>query len=444
MEDGDLDTARPVYFGDLDTVRFANDVNDDVRQARAVTVMADLMVGMLADNVAPMLSQPQSFDNQLLLNLLSAESPGEDRLAFFRLAQTGFVRVGLLKRNGGYVPAGRDPYTVISAFGAALANSAFELSGWPELNSNPELRQEVLHHLDDPDARMGSTVPSAVAARVSGLVALDRSLARSPTGITIVEHAASTLGRRVTGMLRTVSTNDESLREAHSALARVAAANLDELNSRSGWYGLIRQLTGIAAATREAVRDIVDVNYNQMVAESLGGKGTSLSVGEDEIAQAAADQFTPGMGPGRQLADLRPGSGRGDWLHWSDVSRLLPDLQVLSRDDRLSELERLQKAFRVDYDMTHSWGITTRISLLGAAGTFVISLGSSLLTGADLEQAAASGGLMGTAILLGASPVARAVKRHQLARIERRVSAGDDRNAIRAGAAAWIDTLQPR
>jgi hypothetical protein len=344
------DEIRPVkavFYDGLDTVRFGNDVTGEVRKARALAAMGDVMVSMLAGNIAPILSQAQSYDNQLLLELISPEggtADSEDRLAFLQLARAGFVRVGLLKSGPGDAPPDGEYYTLMNFFRASLANTEFVLSGWPELNSSLDLRREVLGCLDQvPAGRMSAAVPASVAARVEGLRELDRNLRQSPQGISLVSPAGGDpLEGRVNRRLAAMGADGDPVRDAASAVSARARREAMSLNSRSNWYRLIEWGSQDSGPVRDSalriLRDIVDLNYNAMVSESLSDDGMSLSAGNEHAAYTAAEEFSPGQSPGKRWADLSPTPGKANWLRWSDVPELLTKIQVLSTDARLEEL----------------------------------------------------------------------------------------------------------
>src|SRR6202040_3810136 len=110
----------------------------------------------------------QSFDNQLILTLISAEgerADRDDRLGFLRLVSTGFIQIGLMENGPAADPPDGERYTLMNMFRTSLANRSFLLSGWPELNDNPGLRSEVLDCLNRTlGERMSPGVPPNIAA----------------------------------------------------------------------------------------------------------------------------------------------------------------------------------------------------------------------------------------------------------------------------------------
>lgn len=450
----EIRSVKTVFYDDLDTVRFGNDIADEVRKTRDLAAMGSVMVSMLAGNVAPILSQAQSYDNQLLLAMVSSgdgANDSEDRLAFLRLARAGFVRVGLLKSLSGDNPPGGERYTLMNVFRASLADAEFVLSGWPELNSSRELRREVLGCLDRaPAGRMSATVPANVAARIEGLRELDRNLRQPPNGISLVDRAGGDpLEVRVNAMLSTAGPDDNAVRDAASVVTARARRDATSLNSRSNWYRLIEWELQESEPPRDSVlrvlREVVDMSYNSMVSESLGDDGMSLSAGYAYAADTAAGEFTPGQSPGKRWADLNLTPGKGNWLRWSDVPELLTNIQVLSTDARLEELERRQGAYITRYRMAHSWGVSIRIALPGAVATAVVpGFAASLITSATPIQAASVGALTGVATLVAGTPGVRAFRRRNMAKEEERLKSRDDRNAIRTGAAGWLERVRGR
>jgi hypothetical protein len=443
---GELRPSNAVYYDDLDTVRFGGDVSDEVRKARDVTAMGTVMLSIIAANVPPILSRAQSYDNQLLLTLVSPEGDSADRLAFLALARTGFIQVGLM-RNGAQAALGSDPYTLTSAFRIALLDDDFLLSGWPELDRQPDLRREIARCIDERGGYLTDAVPTAVSARLEGLREFDRNLAQSPNGIAQVDHAGGEkLGERVGGLLAGIS--DAVVHDATSGILGRGGRGGMNMDSRSAWYRLIeRQSAGRPAAELAAldvVRDLVDVAYNGMVGESLGRGGMSLSTGA-EAAIAAAGELTPGISPGRRWADLSPAPGRGDWMRWRDVPDLLASLQVLAGpDQRVEELKRRQSQWIAEYETTHSWGISVRIALPLAVGNAVTGLAGALITSATPGHAAGTAALTGVATLVAGTPAVRAMRVRQEARLRQRLITRDDRSAIRTGAAGWPERRSAR
>ena len=92
-----------VFYDDLDTVRFDDDVPAKEKLVRRVTALGTVMTGLLIGGVAPVLSRAQSCDCEPLLALTTpAEDRAQraDRLAFLRLVRHGSHRGE---------PAGRGP-----------------------------------------------------------------------------------------------------------------------------------------------------------------------------------------------------------------------------------------------------------------------------------------------------------------------------------------------
>ena len=447
---GENHPMKAVFYDDLDTVRFSNDVSDKERKARDLAAMGDVMVGMLAGRVAAILSQAQSYDNQLLLTLISPEGGKADRddmRAFIRLARTGFVRVGLMENGPAADPPDGGRYTLINMLRTSLADPMFLLSGWPELNSNVDLRNEVLDCLNRaPSGRMSAGVPAGIAARVEGLREFDRSLRQSPRGIRIVRQADEPLETRINNMLRIMGADADAVRQAAAKVFEHATCEKMSLNSRSSWYLLIERISQDSDPVQDSalrvLRNIVDLNYNAMVSESLGDDGMSLSAGHENAADTAADEFTPGWSPGKRWADLSPTPGKGNWLRWSDMPDLLADLEVLSPGGRLAELRVRQSEWVTGYETRHSWRVSAKIALPGAVGTAVTGLGTSLITSATPGQAAGVAALAGVATLVAATPRARALRGRNMAREEERLRSRDERSAIRTGAAGWLERMR--
>jgi hypothetical protein len=373
----------------------------------------------------------------------------EDRLAFLRLARAGFVRVGLMENGPAADAPGGERYTLMNMFRTSLADPKFVLSGWPELNENRDLRREVLACLNHAGAwRMSDEVPAKVAARIEALRDFDRNLRASPQGIRIVRQAEKPLGVRVTSMLQIVDANGDAVRQAAKRVTERARRDNTSLNSRSNWYRLIELESKYSDAVQYsalmALRDIVDINYNAMVNESLNDEGMSLSAEYAEAADTAAHEFTPGQFPGKRWADLSHAEGTGNWLRWAEMPQLLAELEVLSPDARLRELETRHAEWITSYEARRSWGVSIRTALPAAAGTVVTSFATSVMTGAMPGQAAGAAALTGAATLVAGTPTIRAWKERNSARLENRSISNDERHAIRTGAAGWLERIRRR
>ena len=218
------------------------------------------------------------------------------------------------------------------------------------------------------------------------------------------------------------------------------------LNNRSSWYLLIERISQDSDPAQNSalrvLRDVVDLNYNAMVSESLGDDGMSLSAGHEDAADTAADEFTPGWSPGKRWADLNPTPGKGNWLRWSNIPDLLTDLEVLSPGGRLAELSARQSEWVAGYQTRHSWRISAKIALPGAVGTAVTGFGTSLMTSATPGQAAGVAALTGVATLVAATPGVRALRGRNAAREEERLRSRDERSTIRTGAAGWLERMR--
>jgi hypothetical protein len=441
------------FYGGLDTVRFADDIASETRKARAMTVTGELMMDMIVGKIAPFLSQAQSYDNRLILDLITPHDDpkhSNDRLAILHLARAGFIHVAMMDRAPANPRAGSDRYTLINLLRASLANPEFVLSGWPELNDNLDLRGEVLDCLDHaPDGRMSSAVPPNIAARVEGLREFDWNLRQSPSGIGIVQPpGGDPLGIRIQASLY-ARPQGEAIRNAGIALFAEAGRRSMNLNSRSGWYRLLfmaAQAGDTETETLSSLREIVDLDYNWMVGQSLKPGGMSLASGDQSAADAAADRMSLGQPLGREWADLMPASDKGDWLHWADLPQILSEIDVLdSHQQRIAELKRRRENWLAEYAMENSWGLALRIALPTAVASALIpSVPISLLTSATATQAAISASLTGITTLIAGTPAVRAAQRWNTGRALQRLTSHDERSVIRTGAAGWLDRIRGR
>lgn len=440
--------AKFVFYDDLDTVRFAEGTPAQEKPVRRVTALGTLMTGLLIGDVAPILSRAQSCDCEPLLDLISPaveRADRDDRLAFLRLARQGSIAASLPENAPSADAPDGARYTVMNGFRTWVADPKFVFSGWPELNGNPELRQEVLGSLSQRGGRLSSSVPDQVAARIEGLRELDDAFRAAPSGIRVVRTPTESLSHRIGVAIRDVAEGD-AVRALAADIANRAPGEKMSLAGRSGWYLMIdlesREHPDQVVAL-EALRDIVDFSYNAMVGESLTQDGVSLSIGNAVAADAAAGEFTPGQSPGERWAELAPDSGRGEWLHWSDVPGLLTELHGLtSPESRLRELRTRRAEWFAEYDAGRSWGIHARIALPASVGGISATFASSVLTGVPLEQAVAASALAGVLTIVAGTPAVKAFNERREAKLRSSLLTTDDRGAVRTGAAAWLDHLR--
>lgn len=411
--------------------------------------MGDIMGGMLIGGTGIILSQAQCYDNQLLLALIYPEgerAARDDRLNFLNLVSDGFIRVGLLENGPDADPPDGERYTLMNMFRTSLAKPSFVLSGWPELNDNLDLRRAVLDCLKRNSGKhMSSEIPANVQARIQGLRELDQILRTSPGGIKIVRLAEGSLEVRIQNALQMMEPDDNAVRRAAANVTEIAARDNISLSTRSSWYRLIDLVQRYSSSAEDSalsmIRDMVDLNYNAMVSESLRDEGMSLSAGYENIADTAAHEFTPGLSPGKRWADLNPTQNKGNWLRWSDMPYLLDRLRSLSPEGRLNELEQYRSEQIAKWEKSHYWGVSIKIALPIAASSAITNASAVPVTGATPGQAAGVGGLFGAATLMAGTPVVRALKKKRTDQLEERLML-DERSAVRARAAGWLERMR--
>jgi hypothetical protein len=435
-----------VFYDDLDTVRFGSGVSAADRKARGITAMGTLMLGLLVGNAAPLLSQAQAFDGELILGLLGQPRDTEqrgDRLAILRLARQGYFRVGILDSEALRAdPPDGERYTLINAFRSALGGAGFVFSGWPEL-ADPELRPELLSCLDHAPDQLGSLAGSDVADRVEGLRELDRNL-RQGSGqgaLKVVRPVASQgLRERVRADLADGASGDPELANAAEwLLGEVDADRAGRFGSRSGWYSLLDQYkrTGGAVTT---VRDIVDGHYNAIVAESMGAPGISLSCGDEEAACLLATHYGLSEGTGERAVNLVADPRRAGWLRWTQVPELLETLDDLSPDRRLDHLVREHSDFVGTYQSDNRLGVSLKVALPAGIVAGLAAFGAAPIAGPGIAAAAAQAAVTGAVTMVAAVPAFRRAGDRYRRRLTHRE--GEQwQSSIRTGSAAWPDAI---
>lgn len=442
--------VRFVFYDDLDTVRFGRSVPEKLASLHGLGAMGSVMLGLVVDDVAPILSQAQAHDNGPLLQLIAADgdrASRDDRLAFLQLIRAGLIKVGIVERGLDDSPPDGERYTLLNVFRTSLRNPAFVLSGWPELN-DPPLRAEVLSCLDRDQRQLSSLTDPHLEARIDGLLELDRNLRQTPGAVKrVVAPPGDPLDARVMNVVGALGSAQESVRTAASVISEHARRDTTNLRSRSNWYRLIeehQQDAGTAFAPAfAALRDIVDSSYNMQVSESLNDDGMSLSLTNGIIASSLAERLTPGRAPGRTLVDERPAAEQGT-LRWSDIPALLDELQVLSPEARVRELEKRRIETVAVYKTEHGCVSSIRLAVPWTAVSTAVTMAGGLVTGAPPDRAAIAAALTGVVTLVSGTPIARAFTRRSRAREEERVKHSEqERNAIRVGAAGWLDRIRP-
>jgi len=444
-------TQSEIFYEDLDTVRFAPEVPAPERRAQTVAAIGSMMLGLLVGNTAALLSQTQAFDSQPLLGLLAGQSTdagSKDRLAFLRLARSGWIRVGVVpaKRLRDDPPDGRRR-TLLNAFRTALGNPGFRLSAWPEL-ADQDLRARLLEGLDRAPDDLDTEVGPALAARAEGLLELDRSLRRGQRNgkrsiIRVGTPAGDALDARVHADLQSAGDGSE-LAAVRRWLSGPTA--WDTVNSRSAWYSVAD--TCPVPDGPAALRQLVDGHYNAIVGESLGAPGLSLTCADDDAALLLARHYGLKAQLGSRMVDLLPTPGL-DWLRWSHIPGLLDELQDVSPSRRLTDLHSRQLDWLKGQPAPDpGLGLSLQLALPASMLTTAASMGESVVGGSPPAHAAAQAAVTGIVALLAATPLARRAGRRLRSRAERRQAGQRHRgeqweNAIRTGAAAWPDLTQP-
>ena len=272
-----------VYYDDLDTVRFADSVPAREKPARSVTALGTVMTGLLIGDVAPVLSRAQSCDCEPLLALttpVAERAAQDDRLAFLKLVRRGYIEVTLPEG----APAADAPdgkrYTVLNGFRSWVADRGFVFSGWPELNGNPDLRQEILGSLASPDGRPSADLPDHVAARIDGLRELDGALNQSPAGIRVVRTAAQPLSGRIAAAALPAAIGGLGVSFASSLLT---GAGVEQAAAASALAGVITIVAGTPAVRAFSERREARLKNRRTTTDYRGAVRTGAAAWLDRL-----------------------------------------------------------------------------------------------------------------------------------------------------------------
>jgi hypothetical protein len=385
---------RESFYDDADQVRFGPLVSANEYAAYGVAAMSMFKLGMMIGDVAPILSLPQVFDNPLVLNLL-APADGmtaserstfqAERKAFLSLVSDGWVRLGV---------RGEPHETPLStAFFRALGNDDFILSGWPELQTDIKLRHAVHDCLSKEPQKLDSLVSATTYDQYQGLLDLEHNLmagyrrqmgsikfvpSTSSTGKVVSLHesikgAAANEPHEVQDLARWVESRANKLREAGD----IRAGNLE---NRSTWYTLINQcdLESCTPTEQRAALDIVNAEYNTIVAESLNAAGKSITCRETDTAQRLALAWNIAEGVSARVVELIPYDREKDWLTWSTVSEKLVEVAIERQAGRADRVAALYDSWRAQDSIVvavkHALpgaGIMAGVTTIGAAVTGV-------------------------------------------------------------------------
>ncbi|MDP9418098.1 MAG: hypothetical protein M3P48_09790 [Actinomycetota bacterium] len=410
------------YHGLLDTVGFGATVDATVRAERAAAATGALMLDILLTGATPVLSQTQAFDNALLLDQV-AQTTQESR-ALLRLFGSGYIRVRIFDSPSLLVPETEERFSLVNAFRSALAEPGFLFSAWPQL-AEPDLRAHVFERLCSNRSSLSGIDDDSLVARLEGLRELDSQLRAS----NLVERALPSIGpslsTRVAAGLAALAHDDMfGLEQALAWLNdRTRDGEANTLDRRGTWYNLISRLSKqrpeLSEAT-QAVTDVVDAAYNAIVAESLGVTGWLTSTETADVAAAIAS-VTDDSSTGGLAVELLQDPRRSEWLTWSRVEQLLPDLQHMSPQRRLDHLaiEHSEYVGREAVGRQAKLMLRLAIPMQAAAGSATVA-GSVIGAAMGGVPGAGLGGLLTAAVTFLAVPVARRAEERAQAALERK------------------------
>jgi hypothetical protein len=356
----------PAYYGVLDSVRFRHTLDPDVRQGNLIAAAGVVMLDVLAGGLVPVLSENQAFDSALLLGQLATADA--DASALLSLVRAGRLRVRLNPTAAVPRQRGDGPPTLLDAFTAKLG-TPYDFSAWPEL-ADPAVQDDLRADLARP-WRLGI---ASLSQRVAALAELSAAAAEAPLTAIGVPIPGRTLDDQVRGSLALLTDIDPAI--VARVIEGVAAEPVDKRDKRSTWY---RHLKPEGEPTIEAVREVVDLEYNLIVAASFGIDGTYQESPVQEAALAVARTEPGSTTAERLVAMVTP--GRDDqWLTWSRVLEMLPEADAYATSERRGErVTALYSARVVEGGQSRSSGFAIMVGMpasvfatLGAAGSAAV------------------------------------------------------------------------
>lgn len=325
------------YFPLLDPVRFGyGSAPSDVAHAW-LSASSAVLRSILVAGETPVLAENQVFDNRMVLELVGEEDA--DAAALLRLVRVGRIRVRVFTVGEGAQA------TVVGAFRERLRlgpGRTFRFSAWPEL-ADPDAR-EALAAVIDGESTDGLT--PELRARLSALRLLDRQFRVSSDDERALPVPELGLSRQVTAVLTDPGQSGvvSALWSQLSQFRDGRGADAYDLERRSDWLALMDDFMQDrsmhpAHGVARTIRDLLDHQYNLIVARSVGARSLTSELAElpeGELSVAAP----PSLRVQQSEVHTVPPPGTHPALQWQDLPDLLPDLEVLSRRGRREWLTR--------------------------------------------------------------------------------------------------------
>jgi hypothetical protein len=340
--------ASLTYTDLLDTVRPPEDDG---------LALAALKCSLLRGGT-PVLSTSQAFDLRLLLH----EVTSAEGLPVFDLFRSGHIQVRWWKED-----------TIRQAFAAALRRDDFVFSAWPEVHDpieGAQIRGALLDTLDDDKT---TRLPVGVAQRMQALLELDGAeRAFSPRDNKRTLTPTSTLAENLSAILKDRGNAPEEYRPLLQRLLTI--------KSRSDGYRVIDGNTDAPHEVRRGVRELLDVCYNRVMAQSVGATEAVLTVSSSALQHIIDDALTDHRAPVslRHFAEDDLTAVPLQVVEWSSIKTFLTAAHGAPDGERQLELRLKKLMFETACGQGKSvYGLLTRKSQ-GVVGLAIIAFGGIL------------------------------------------------------------------
>jgi hypothetical protein len=432
-----------------------------------VNAAGTLMLGLLVGGTRPILTQSQAFDNRYLLDVLERQD-GDSR-GFLSLVRAGALQVRF--HDSPLLLPAENRFTLVNAFSSALVRKGdFVLSGWPELDHDHPLREELARLLsglrptsgfpEGPEERVLSDVDdiagSSVARRVKGLLLFSRAIAAAGPPALTVAQAAGVYRASIIEMLRALDSRRTDAAETIEWLMRHTpefggrSSDLEppSLDTRSSWIQLIdlyRNSHPESAPVLDAIQDQINFANHRHIARSLMSTGGEVDVDNPVDAGPVAATLGGDNIPVNRLIALSKDEARMQWMTWAGLPALWEEVQdnTVGPADRLEYLIRRHKE-RIFADRlagTELTQISVAVSLpITSAAITAGTIDNYLSDTVPGIAGAATGAVVGTLLLLAGSR--RALRGAGIVQDHLRRKSDEKWEAsVSTGTASWQDEI---
>ena len=315
---------QPRFLGALDTV--------DCKDADTPRTAAELQLSLLFGQKI-LLSQTQAFDGKHFLKLAA----GKHNDDFLGLIEKGNVLIHLQQDGDS-----SSPPSLCKLLAAKVAQPGFHLCGWPEIpqpcHDSPQADFEARLHY----ARIMS---EAIQGAEQGLQQLDEAVAARWLTLRRIDEAIGitpAAKRHSVAQPALRRTLDEEIKAlVHTPLISpkvrtlLLASALKGTNSRSCYYKDINRAKdldaeqGISKGEREEAHELVNGEYNRVVAHSLAAEPNLVASGlsiSRTLRENAADEVCE-----RTIEEAPEYADRLEGLSWERLMKLMGHLEDTSR-----------------------------------------------------------------------------------------------------------------